>query len=68
MKSETKFLLRRASEEARQAIRSTQPEAEEIHNALSIRYSAKALILLAKEDEAMDSSEMVPRFQDVFRS
>lgn len=51
MKSEARYLLRRASEEARQAISAQQPEAAEIHETLSVRYSAKALSLIADEAE-----------------
>ena len=52
MKHETKYLLRRASEEAHRAIRSDKPEAADVHEALSVRYSAKALILLMEDDDA----------------
>ncbi|HEY0445828.1 MAG TPA: hypothetical protein VGD19_05175 [Allosphingosinicella sp.] len=51
MKRETQYLLRRASEEARQAIASDKPEAAEVHEALSVRYSAKALMELVREDD-----------------
>jgi hypothetical protein len=51
VKAETQYLLRRASEEVRRAISSEQPEAAEVHEALSVRYSAKALTLLFEEDE-----------------
>jgi hypothetical protein len=51
MKSETLYLLQRASEEALQAISSEQPEAADVHEALSVRYSAKALTLIADEDD-----------------
>ena len=50
MNPETEYLLRRASEEARQAIKSDQPEAADVHEALSVRYSAKAATLLAEDD------------------
>ncbi len=52
MKPETLYLLQRASEEARQAISSEQPEAADVHEILSVRYSAKALALIADEDDA----------------
>jgi hypothetical protein len=51
MKHEARYLLQRASEEARQALSAEQPEAAEVHEALSIRYSAKAVTLIADEDE-----------------
>jgi hypothetical protein len=51
MKPETLYLLQRASEEALQAISSEQPEAADVHEALSVRYSAKALTLIADEDD-----------------
>ncbi len=51
MRSETEYYLRRASEEAYRAIRSEGAEAADVHEALSVRYSAKALILLEEEDE-----------------
>ena len=51
MESETRYLLKRASEEARRAIGAEQPEAADVHEALSVRYSAKALIKLVEEDE-----------------
>ena len=53
MKSETEYLLRRASEEARRAISAEQPEAADVHEALAVRYSAKALTLLVAEDESV---------------
>ena len=51
MKSETRYFLRRASEEAHRALAAQQPEAADAHEALSVRYSAKAIILLGEEDE-----------------
>jgi len=57
MKPETRYLLWRASEEALRAINSEKPEAANIHEALSVRYSAKALILLAEDDEAPGSGD-----------
>ncbi len=50
METETKYYLRRASEEAHRALSATQPQAAAAHEALSVRYSAKALTLLADED------------------
>ena len=57
MKAETKYLLRRASEEAHRAIGSEKPEAANVHEALSVRYSVKALILLMEDDEAPVSGD-----------
>jgi hypothetical protein len=55
MKSETKYLLRRASEEARMAIAAEQPEAADAHDTLAVCYSAKAVALIEdEEDEAND--------------
>jgi len=57
MKAETKYLLRRASEEAHRAISSEKPEAAHVHEAMSVRYSAKALSLLIEDDEVPDADE-----------
>ncbi len=51
MRSETQYFLRRATEEAYRAIRSERPEAADVHEALSVRYSAKAVMLLVEEDQ-----------------
>jgi hypothetical protein len=50
MEEETQFLLKRASQEARRAIASAHPEAEEAHKELSLRYSAKAVAALSGGD------------------
>ena len=59
MDTDTDYFLRRASEEARRAIASDEPKAAEVHEALSVRYSAKALTLLVAEDadEALASPD-----------
>jgi hypothetical protein len=57
MKPETRYLLLRASEEARRAINSEQPEAASVHQALSVRYSAKAVTLILAEDDDGVASE-----------
>ena len=57
MKPETKYLLRRANEEAVRAINSEKQEAADAHEALSVHYSAKALMLLAEDDEALASGD-----------
>lgn len=50
MRSETQYFLRRATEEACRAIRSERPEVADVHEAPSVRYSAKAVMLLIEED------------------
>ena len=60
MKSETRYFLQRASEEARRAIKSEEPRVASVHEALSVRYSAKALTLLAAEDEDAIAFDAVP--------
>ncbi len=52
MQSETRYMLRRASEEAHRALSSDEPAVAEVHEELSVRYSAKAVNLLVDEDEA----------------
>lgn len=52
METETEFLLRRASEESRKAMNSVQPQAEEVHEEMALRYSVKAIIALSDDDEA----------------
>ena len=54
MEEETEFLLKRASEEARQAIASESPEAAEAHKELALRYSVKAVALLHEEVDPSD--------------
>ncbi len=51
MRSETQYFLRRAREEAYRAIRSERPEVADVHEVLSVRYSAKAVMLLVEEDQ-----------------
>lgn len=63
MESETEFLLRRASEEGRRAMNSVQPQAEEAHEEMAIRYSVKAVEALSVDDEvdpAVGGSETEP--------
>ena len=57
MKSETRYLLRRASEEATRAISAEKPQVADVHETLSARYSARALILLVEQDEAPGSAD-----------
>ena len=57
MESETRYLLRRASEEATRAIGAEKREAADIHESLAARYSAKALILLVEQDDTSRSPE-----------
>jgi hypothetical protein len=56
METEAEYLLRRASEEARRALGADKPEAADIHSALSVRYSAKAVTLLMEEDDGAAAS------------
>lgn len=44
----TAYYLRRAKEEELRAIAADDPAAAEVHHSLSVRYSAKALMLIAK--------------------
>ncbi len=62
MKTETEFLLRRASEESRKAISSDQPEAADAHEELAVRYSVKAAAALSDDDEP--ASELPPQRQN----
>ena len=50
MEEETKFLLKRAKEEATQAIRSADERVANAHQKMAVRYSARALIELASQD------------------
>lgn len=65
MERETEFLMRRAHEEALKAIRSDQPQAADVHEAMAVSYSAKAAELLAEPDaEAVEpeiATEARPR-------
>ena len=58
MERETEFLLRRAHEEALKAIRSNQPEAADVHEAMAVSYSAKAAELLAEPDASAVDPEV----------
>lgn len=49
--SELEFCLRRAREEARRALRSEQPEVAAAHQRMSVRYSARAFMLRATEND-----------------
>ncbi len=62
MRSETQYFLRRAREEAYRAIRSEQAEEADAHQALSVRYSTKAVMLLVEDDqEALACNEAAKR-------
>ena len=50
MEEETEFLLKRAREEATQAIRAGDERVADAHQQMAVRYSAKALIRLAEQD------------------
>ena len=63
MESETEFLLRRASEETRNALNSIQPQAEVAHEKMALRYTVKAIIALSDADDdepAVGGSETDP--------
>jgi hypothetical protein len=49
---ELEYCLTRAREEAHRALRSNQPEAAAVHQRLSVRYSARAFMLRAGENDA----------------
>lgn len=51
METDSEYLLRRAREENLKALETDQPIAAELHQQLAIRYSAKAAMVLANEDE-----------------
>lgn len=50
--NELEFCLRRAREEAHRALRSEQPEVAAAHQRMSVRYSARAFMLRAGENDA----------------
>jgi hypothetical protein len=49
--NELEYCLTRAREEAHRALRSNQPEAAAVHQRLSVRYSARAFMLRATEND-----------------
>lgn len=50
MEEKTEFLLKRAREEAAQAIRAADERAADAHQKMAVCYSARALIQLADQD------------------
>jgi|GEM_PF-970353 len=58
--SELEYCMMRARDEARRALRSEQPEVASAHQRLSVRYSARAFLLRAAEND-MDSFSERPR-------
>ena len=56
MRSETEYLLKRASEEARRALTTEVPEASQAHETLAICYSARAVALLDAQDQNLPAS------------
>ena len=56
MNPDTEYLLQRAREEAHRALRSDQPQVAATHQALTVRYSAQAVISLVEEAEVVDGS------------
>lgn len=51
MSNELEYCMKRAREESRRALRSNRPETAAAHQRLSIKYSARAFLLRAQEDE-----------------
>lgn len=51
--SELEFCLKRAREESRRALRSEQPEVASAHQRMSVRYSARAFMLRAAENDGL---------------
>ncbi len=49
--NELEFCLKRAREEAHRALRSEQPEVAAAHQRMSVRYSARAFMLRAAEND-----------------
>lgn len=46
------YFMRRAREEAHSALKADKPEAAAAHRGLSIRYSAKAVMAIAEEEQS----------------
>lgn len=59
MDGETRFLLRRASQEARRAISSEYPGAAAVHEEMSRRYSNKAVALLLEGDSSASAKSLI---------
>lgn len=49
---ELEYCLMRAREEAHRALRSNKPEVAAVHQRLSVRYSARAFMLRAAENDS----------------
>ena len=49
--TELEYCLMRAREEAHRALRSSRPEVAAIHQRLAVRYSARAFMLRAAEND-----------------
>lgn len=63
--SELEYCMMRAREEARRALRSNRPEAAAVHQRLSIKYSARAFLLRADEQEFHDKTKAsVPAYHE----
>lgn len=60
MEEETEFLLKRAEEEATQAVRAADERAADAHQQMAVRYSARALIRLADQDSDGDGQAQSP--------
>jgi len=48
---ELEYCMMRAREEARRALRSNRPEVAAVHQRMSVRYSARAFMLRAAEND-----------------
>ena len=51
METDPEFLLRRAKEESLKALETDHAVAADVHQKLAVRYSAKAALALANEDD-----------------
>lgn len=50
--NELEYCLKRAREESHRALRADRPEVAAVHQRLSVRYSARAFMLRAGENDA----------------
>lgn len=56
---ELEYCMMRAREEAHRALRSNSPETAAAHQRLSVRYSARAFLLRAAENDDMGTAHIV---------
>jgi hypothetical protein len=59
--NELEFCLMRAREEAHRALRSEQPEVAAAHQRMSVRYSARAFMLRAAENDVVEAPRLMER-------